>query len=313
MNAFVWLVRRELWESRAVWMVPAVCAGVVLGSLLLLAMLAPHGAVSIDGAEAAKLSAKFTPQKLEAIAGLSHAAIAALFMMMVLVTQFFYSADALYGDRRDRSVLFWKSLPVGDVETVLSKLFVAAVVIPAAGAVATVVTQVCAIAIASAKLASVPLIAEHLWNATTLAGSFALVGYAMLTGVLWYLPLLGWLLLVSAWAPRTPLMWAFSPLALSLAEVVIFRSGHVWHMWWDRAWIFGLLGTAFDPMRGVRSDTPGMVIVDQNHFEVTTPPIDLIRPLHFLTSPSVWIGVAVGVVFVMGAIALRRYRDESTN
>src|SRR3546814_20822192 len=36
---------------------------------------------------------------------------------------FFYCLGALYDDRRDRSILFWKSLPVSDASTVLSKVF----------------------------------------------------------------------------------------------------------------------------------------------------------------------------------------------
>ena len=53
----------------------------------------------------------------------------------------FYCLDALYGERRDRSILFWKSLPVSDLTTVLSKASIPIVVLPLLTFAVTVATQ----------------------------------------------------------------------------------------------------------------------------------------------------------------------------
>ena len=55
---------------------------------------------------------------------------AMMIMFTVFIVGIFYCLDALHGERRDRSILFWKSLPVSDLTTVLSKVFVPLVILP---------------------------------------------------------------------------------------------------------------------------------------------------------------------------------------
>src|SRR5712671_4468442 len=117
------------------------------------------------------------------------AGVAVPFLIMVTFTQFFYSIDALYGERRDRSVLFWKSLPVSDTETVLSKLSVAALVMPAVAAAGMFVAQIGVCAAAAVKLAAVPDIQAHLWNPAVWFNVLALDAYLAATCTLWYAPL----------------------------------------------------------------------------------------------------------------------------
>ena len=65
----------------------------------------------------------------------------ALIMGTALLVGIFYSLDALYGERRDRSIFFWKSLPVSDLITVLSKLAIPLVIVPMLSFAITVATQ----------------------------------------------------------------------------------------------------------------------------------------------------------------------------
>src|SRR5206468_10746510 len=65
----------------------------------------------------------------------------ALIMGTALIVGIFYCLDALYGERRDRSILFWKSLPVSDVMAVLSKLAIPIVILPLLSFAVTVATQ----------------------------------------------------------------------------------------------------------------------------------------------------------------------------
>ena len=309
MNKFGWLVRRELWEARSVWVAPAMLAAILVVCTLLSALLT--GTISLEGLppdKAAKLHQKLTPENLDGIAALTLGAIAAVFLILVMFTQFLYAVDALYGERRDRSILFWKSMPVSDAETVLSKLFVAAVVMPAVAAGVAVVTQLVLFSIGSAKLSSLEFLQGHLWTPSLWGGSILVTAYLVLASALWCLPVLGWCLLVSVWAPRSPLMYAtLPPFGAMLGEWLMFRTHHLWTVCLERLNLFGLLAHAL----GGR--TPGHfgLVVDDDHMEVPRSLVETMRPGQFLSSPDVWLGVVVGAALVAAAIALRRRRDET--
>jgi ABC-2 type transport system permease protein len=310
MNRFLWLVRRELWEARAVWVAPAICAAILIGGTLVAAF--GMGSMSIEGLDAdelAKLHEKMTPENLERIAGLALGGIAFPFFILVLFTQFFYAIDSLYGERRDRAILFWKSLPVSDTETVLSKLFVAVVVMPGVAAGAALVTQLVLFAIAGAKLAPLGLLQGHLWAPSLWGSTLLVMAYGLLTSMLWYLPLIGWALLVSAWAPRSPLTYAtLPPLAIGLAEYIVFHSHHALAIIGERVGNLGLLGHAFDH----RSNGGGFgLVVTADRVEIPRALVDAMRPAQFFGSAEVWLGVLLAAVFVVAAIGVRRRRDEA--
>ena len=231
-NKFVWLVRRELWEARIVWIVPALLAALVIVSAIVSA-IASHG-IDINGIEADKIAAMGGATggaRVDRFVGVVLGVIAGLFYFATLCTQFFYAIDTLYGDRRDRSVLFWKSMPITDAETVLSKLFVVSVVMPVVAAAAALVAQVGVFAVASAKLAPLSMLQGHLWSAGAWGDGLLFDVYVLYAGILWNLPVIAFSLLVSAWATRAPMAYAsFLPLAVALAEAIVFRSGHVWHL-----------------------------------------------------------------------------------
>ena len=312
MNRFLWLVRRELWESRAAWVVPASLAAIIIGGLLIGSLV--HGALMVDfdhGPSLAEIEAKLTPARIEALASLARGVIAVLFLIAALFTQFFYTLDALYSERRDRSILFWKSLPVSDAATVLAKLSVAALAIPLAAAACALVTQLAVFAILSVKLAAIAPLAGHFWSPGGWAGSLLVLLYLLLAGTLWYLPLLGWLLLVSAWARRSPLMWAaLAPCALALAEYIVLHTGRVWQVITARAGFSAFVSRAFDGLRGSR-----MVIFDSGPQDVAlsgaSSLVDLMRPAQFFASPEVWVGVAAGIGLIAATIWMRRYSDAS--
>src|SRR5688500_3753928 len=66
----------------------------------------------------------------QAVAGMPLMMAPAPIMLTTLIIAFFYGLDALHGERRDRSILFWKSLPVSDRTPVLSKVLVMMAVLP---------------------------------------------------------------------------------------------------------------------------------------------------------------------------------------
>ncbi len=115
MNTAIWLVRREFWENRAIWMIPS-----VLGGLVILAAL--FGRIDL------MMIPSQVPSR--AVGGGFLLAIGVTFFIVMSIYSTWYLLDCLYADRKDRSVLFWKSMPISDTTTVMSKLATALIVIP---------------------------------------------------------------------------------------------------------------------------------------------------------------------------------------
>ena len=277
-------------------------------ALLLPVIAGTFGDVSVDGLS--EHLDDLTPEKVHAIWTVAGAGLALPFeLAMVLVTTF-YLLDCLYAERKDRSILFWKSLPVSDAQVVLSKLVTAVVVIPAVTLAVFAVASVAGWGITAGFLSSLGDEGSMLvaGPGSVLQG-ILLAGYLFAVQALWYLPFYGWLLLVSAFANRALLLWAtLPPLAL---------------MWLERA---GLGTNEFAELIGHRSlgfleaalHTEGASEFTHLENGDTSIAIDapanvwpLFDPLGFLTSPGLWGGVVVAAVFVTGAVWLRRYRDEA--
>ena len=292
MNRFNWLVRREVWETRAIWIAPAICLAVMVLSAALGGMQLgfENGDMpTMDAAKAARL------------AMLIVVAISMPFVVTMGFTSFFYTLDSLYSDRRDRSVLFWKSLPISDAETVLSKLVVVSLVIPVVALAAAVLGQLLVGGIIAAKFGGP--IGAAIWSGRTWFVGLGAALWLTIVSILWFLPVTSWLLLVSAWAPRSPFLWAVAPpLAVALAERVALGTTVVWHVMASRT--FGIFEVAF---KGAFDDTsagPDTTIrLSKIQFEL--------MPGQFLGNPQVWLGVIIAAVLVFAAIWVRRYRDES--
>ena len=146
----------------------------------------------------------------------------------LLSSQFFYCLDALHGERRDRSILFWKSLPVSDLITVLSKASIPLVVLPLLTFAITVVTQWIMLLMSSAALLGNGLSVTTLWSQLSLSQMWMMLLYHLVTvHALWYAPIFCWLLLVSAWARRAPILWAALPvIAIALVEKIAFNTSY---------------------------------------------------------------------------------------
>lgn len=267
-----WSVMRELWESRSIYIAPLAVAALVLvghliatiGRAMSVTNLAQRGAILEE-----------------------HYSFAALAIMgTTFVVAVFYSLDALHGERRDRSILFWKSLPVSDLTTVLSKAAIPLGVLPLLTFAITVVTQLIMLLMSSAVLLGSGLSVATLW--VQLSQSWLGLLYHLVTvHSLWYAPIFGWLLLVSAWARRAPILWAALPLlAIALVEKIAFNTTHFAIMLGNR------MGGGAEAVT-----MPGGSPMD---------PMTHLTPAHFLTSAGLWIGLAMTAAFLAGAVRLRR-------
>jgi ABC-2 type transport system permease protein len=283
MNDFIWLVRREFWENRAIWILPA-----CIGALLVVAGL--FGKVEI-----AMLN---TSEQQSALAGvLFLVAVGGVFWVAMIIYSFWYLLDCLYADRKDRSVLFFKSLPLTDSATVLSKLFVALVAVPL---VYFVVADLAALLMAFVLSVRAHLVFGNLlWHPELWVQGQVLWLYVIATGILWYMPVVGWLVLVSAWARRAVILQAvLPPLAIVLAERLFLGTHASAALFRDRL-LAGSYAAFHHPIHW-----------SMEKGEMTPSVWQLPDPVGFLSSAEVWIGVLVGAACIAGAVQLRKRRTD---
>jgi ABC-2 type transport system permease protein len=290
MNTNIWLIRREFWENRAIWMIPA-----VFGGLLVVATL--FGQVSIPSIT--------SPTEIRQFGTLFLVIVGMMFYTVMSVYATWYLLDCLYADRKDRSILFWKSLPLSDTRTVLSKLVVGLVLIPVVYFIAADVTALLTAFILSIR-ARVS-IGGALWQGDLWMQIQVLWAYAIVTTAVWYLPAAGWLMVVSAWAKRAVMLWAIlPPLVFFLIERVFFGTHVVGQVIKTRLW--GL------PAAALRGSGPNSWSIAGSGDSATLnyPPSvwQFIDAGRFFTSPQTWIGAAVGVALIVLAIQLRTRRTE---
>jgi ABC-2 type transport system permease protein len=276
-----WSVRRELWENRSIYVAPLAVATLILFGFLISTIHLP-----------AKMRAALalTPMHQRGLIAQPYDFAALLIMFTTFVVAVFYCLDALHGERRDRSILFWKSLPVSDLTTVLSKASVPLVVLPLLTFAITVVTQFIMLLLSTAVLAGSGLSVAKPWTQLPLFQMSLLLLYHLVTvHALWYAPIYGWLLLVSGWARRAAFLWAVLPLlAIAMVEKIAFNTSHFAALLQHR------MGSGAEAVIA-----PGSLPMD---------PMTHLTPVHFLASPGLWIGLAVAAIFLAAAVRLRRYQ-----
>jgi ABC-2 type transport system permease protein len=294
-----WCLRREIWENRSIWIAPAAAAGLLISTLLFLVLklLTASGHIEVgpkeQGGDFPTGEALWIP----------YAIVAGPVLAMGLLVAIAYCLGALHGERRDRSILFWKSLPVSDLTAVLSKAGIPILAIPLISCLAAIVAQLATFAIVLLVFPMLAAKAHLLWMGVPVdyhtvgkiaAGvpvlylTFGML-YAVLATALWHAPIYAWLLLVGGWARRMAVLWAVAPLGgLIIVERIAFGSQH----------LFMLLQHRLQP--------PTTLAVWGMPNDMALP---ILTPGHFLAAPGLWGGLAVAALFLAGAVLLRRYRQ----
>jgi ABC-2 type transport system permease protein len=287
------LVRREFWEHRALWLCPLVVAAIVV-----LTAVVVHARVDAD--DLAQLG-PFASQQKVALFTIAQWAISMPLVLAASIMLCVYALDCLYAERKDRSILFWKSLPVSDGLTVVSKALVAILIVPFGVYLLAAVTGLAFSALFAVRTAlgyAPPVMA---WDGLEwLKAEFAMLLMTIL-GVLWTAPITGYLILVSALSRRMPLVWAtLPPLVGALLERIVFGTHYLWDFLIYRA--FGIWH-----------------ILDVEHSDIITH--HGLRPFGTLLSEldwreafgsiDLWLGVAATVAMLYFAIRLRRYHDDA--
>ncbi|HZQ21592.1 MAG TPA: ABC transporter permease [Terriglobales bacterium] len=278
-----WSIRRELWENRSIYIAPLAVAGIVLVGFLI-------GTVHLP--ERMRTALTLQPMQRLAVIEQPYHMAALMIMGFEFLVALFYCLDALHGERRDRSILFWKSLPVSDLTAVMSKASIPLLVLPLVAFVITVATQWIMLLISTAILLAHGVSVAPLWSEMPwLQLSVMLLYHLVAMHGFWYAPIYGWLLMVSGWARRAVFLWAALPLiAIGVIEKIAFNTSH-----------FGAL------LRTRILGGPGASDLTASG-GVMMHPLTLARLGEFLVSPGLWVGLAITAAFLAAAVQLRRYQ-----
>lgn len=284
-RVFYWQVRRELWEHPAVWVAPAAVAAFAALIHFLSALTTSHADRAASVAD---------PQAAASFMMLYGAATMAVLVAGLLVGVL-YSLDALQGERRDRSILFWKSMPVSDAVTVLAKAFVPVVVIPTVVFALILVQTLVMVGFQTVVWQVAGFAPQLLWDRLNLPFLWLDIAHALPFIALWYAPLYAWLLAASAWARRVAFLWAAAPFAafLMVEHTALHMTPAHWML--ERRLGGGLLHPFSEGGQGkdwfgaaAQLDTAGLYSL-----------------------PGLWIGVAVAAIFLFAAVRLRRARTPN--
>jgi len=275
-----WSVRRELWENRSLYVAPLLVAGLILIGFLVGAAHLPRKmrtAMALD------------PMQRQELIEQQYNITALMIMGFAFAVAVFYCVDALHGERRDRSILFWKSLPVSDVTVVLSKASIPLLVLPLLAFAITLATQWTMLMIHSAVLLASGMSVAPLWSGVPwFSMSVMLLYHLVAIHGLWYAPFYGWLLLASAWARRAAFLWAVLPLiAIGVVEKIAFNTSHF------AAWLqHRFMGSP---------EANGLTKAGS----LMTHPLTLQTVGEFLVSPGLWIGLVIAAALLAAATRLR--------
>jgi len=304
-NSFKALVKREYWEHKgAMFYTPAIMAAVFAGLMILGALTGDH--ITVNSGHGFSII-DHLPQAMEQFENLGeeerskgvqiglYGAIV-LFGFVMLIVSLFYALGSLYDERKDRSILFWKSLPISDTATVLSKFLAVTFVIPVFYSAIIAAFQLFLLLFATVAAWFGGSSGIAIWASSNLFGVIFNSFFAIVTASLWLAPLWAWLMFASSWAKKVAFLWGTLPIFM-----IVVAEG----------WIFQT--TRFIEIVGDRIAN-GFVILNSNmHYMVGGDmfEIDVQRWYEVFGNIEFWVGLIVSGIFLAGAIYTRRYRDES--
>lgn len=321
MNHLKMLLKREFWEHRGgfLW-APVWTAGFFLVVTLMGWIWAEfigsgkfNGEVHV-GIPLKMLMQKIPPEEIAKVAfglDLSLVIFWGVIHVVLFFVLFFYLIGALYDDRKDRSVLFWKSLPISDLQTVLSKAIAAAFLAPLISWAVSVLMSA-----AFLILLSIMTGVHGINPITTIWGpAEPLTVWTKLLlmvpiNALWALPAIGWLLLASSFARSKAFVWAvLAPILLGLLVMWIdmFQGFKVPDTWFMTHVVWRILLSIVPGSWAFWGDNELQVLQMKDG-----DPVGLLAwnsLLSPLAMPEIWIGAVAGIAMIAGAVYYRRWRE----
>jgi ABC-2 type transport system permease protein len=322
-----WLLKREYWEHRGgIFWAPIIAAIFHVGSsiLALIAGIFISKKIKVDShGDIPNLNSLIEQMKNPDHAADVSAGIQSAFMMLgsfpmfvVILVMFFYCLSSLYDDRKDRSILFWKSMPISDGTTVLSKVLTVLFVIPTVGTIVSIITGLAMFIIASIATLIVGVSPAAFWDFAAIGKGIFGVFAVIPVYAIWALPTIGWLMLCSVWARRVPFLWAviipvLSGILVWMLDVMsIFGLGAGW--FWSNI-VGRLLGGTVLGIHSLYAMDAG--ILQKNSHSISmqefTELFSVSSNYAALAMPGMWIGAAAGIAMIYASIRIRRWRDDS--
>ncbi|MBS0570147.1 MAG: hypothetical protein JSS28_06040 [Proteobacteria bacterium] len=322
-SKFLWQVKREFWEHRGgfLW-TPLIIAAVMLAFMAMALVTAEltarqHG-FTLNGIHIDQLASHIDADEMAKFQGALDLGLITMgfpIRIALFVVVFFYALGALYNDRADRSVLFWKSLPLSDTQTVLSKVAAGLVLAPVFAAIGMIALQLGFLILLSlyAGIHGINAL-PYLWSPSHLIAMWVKLAVLIPVNALWALPTMGWLLLCSSWARSKPFLWAVMLPILAgvlvtwvqLMNAFDLRSGWFWQHIVGRG-LLSLIPESWISLSSLKAlehagDDPGLAIGNLLSFGNIADQF---------ASPNFLIGVAAGVAMIATSIWLRRSRVEA--
>jgi len=306
LKTFLTLLRRESWEHRSLVWLPLLTAALMVLTALVGTQVAGGISISLEGEEHDFFVALAAdPQAQNQLLAVWTGSVVVPILLVTVLVLFFYLLDSLYADRRDRSVLFWKSMPVSDAATVLSKAVTALVAAPLWVWLLSLLTGLLVFGAVAVKVAGTPMAVLgnfHLgvWFVLQLT-----ILQNLLIAALWYAPIAAWLLLASAWAKRGPFLWAVvPPVLLMLFENLAFDTYHVGvFIGYRFSGFFDAMGPGI--VVDADSDEPAAVL------QAVRDAYENLSAASLLATPDLYLGVVAAVALLWLTTRLRRWRDEA--
>lgn len=309
MNVFLTLMKREVLENQNGYIrVPLILAGITV-VLVLLAMMGVGELNFVENidrhrvenfGQALELAHQEKGVQLPSAIAVGYWALSIITWMAFPFVIFFSLLGSLYEERRDRSILFWKSMPIDDWQEVLAKLLSPVFIAPATFLVVTIAAQlVIAVILSLVSLFQGGPVLE-LWPlGLMIIGWFSAISHYLVLA-LWALPLFGWLLFVSSFANRMPFLWAIlTPVVLIVIEGMFFETSELAR--WIGIHLGGWQDFAFNGFgRNMDLDGP------RELFQLLTSGWQLDALGYTLTSLSFWFGIVVATGFFIGATEMRK-------
>lgn len=322
MSSYMTLLRRELWEHTSLKAIPlTLLAFVLLANLAFIFFLsASSGSITIssDGATQQvtnyiEFFTQLDPSKQTVIINGTMITTGMIINSILLIVMFFYLLDSLYGERKDRTILFWKSLPVSNRLTVFSKLSIALFIIPVIIFITIGLANMITLLLQSYSFSHHQHAADLLWQQVDFTGLTMFSVFLLIQQTIWYFPVMGWLLFCSAWCRKSPIVVAvLLPAILVFIDSSFMLDTGISEILVERLPLgitsmqLGNEGSMMsNPYNLSGQQLPGFNMIAG----ISLPSVDEI--LKFLMNVKVWMGIVIGIFFTGMAMSLRRWRDDS--
>ena len=307
-----WLIKREFWENKGLlFYMPAIVCFVI--TFIFVYLMVDHNpidnfsnAVQSKAGDAASVKYCIKETKWFVNEIFLRQMYYLFFLGGFIIT--YYLLGALHTERVDRSILFWKSLPISDLKTVISKILFSILIVPV---YLLVISCICFyfglfLFCIFSEYKDVNLFSNLLLDPLIYILPFKVL-LLLPMYILWSLPTIGWILMVSSWAKSRVFPWAIGvPLLATLLLIFINLSFKLnWNMVW---FVKNIIA------RIIAGGIPGTWLFEEKILEksnqIFTIDIPMNQAVELINSPNLWLGVVAGIVMLYLAIRIRGLQNE---